>query len=122
MQALWEALKSIPRQREALDSGSAGWISNRDMKAYYLTQETSQLMRSAPRMTETRTKVPSPSELVPLKRMQADTISMKGVPSGGYQGIINVIDLFSHYSWQIPIQTVGNAASAAAAVNALVNH
>ena len=85
------------------------------MKAYYLTQESSQLMRSAPRMTETRTKVPSPSELVPLKRMQADTISMKGVPSGGYQGIINVIDLFSHYSWQIPVQTVGNAGSAAAA-------
>ena len=66
-------------------------------------------------------KVPRASELVPLRRLQADTISMKGLPSGGYQGIINVVDLFSHYSWQIPVQTVGNAASAAAAVNALLD-
>ena len=71
-------------------------------------------------MTETRTKVHRASDLVPLKRLQADTISMKGVPSGGYQGIINVVDLFSHYSWQVPVQTVGNAGSAAAAVNALL--
>ena len=44
---MWEALKSNPKQREALESGNEGWISHRDLTAFYLTQETSQLMRSA---------------------------------------------------------------------------
>eukprot|EP01043_Picozoa_sp_COSAG02_P086037 COSAG02_NODE_23568_length_714_cov_2.725203_1_plen_93_part_00 len=62
-------------------------------------------------------KVPKPEDLRPLARMQADTISLKGLPSGRYTGVINLIDIFSQYSWQIPVQTVGNASEAAAAIN-----
>jgi len=49
--------------------------------------------------------------------MQTDTISLKGLPSGRYTGVINIIDVFTQYSWQIPVQTVGSASEAAAAVN-----
>ena len=49
--------------------------------------------------------------------MLSDTISLKGLPSGRYTGVINLIDIFSQYSWQIPVQTVGSASEAAAAIN-----
>ena len=55
------------------------------MVAYYQTQETSQLMRNAPALSNTRTKVPQRKDLYPLRKMQADTISLKGMPSGGFR-------------------------------------
>eukprot|EP01043_Picozoa_sp_COSAG02_P006275 COSAG02_NODE_177_length_31154_cov_32.205152_23_plen_135_part_00 len=62
-------------------------------------------------------EIDSSEDLRPLARMQADTISLKGLPSGRYTGVINLIDIFSQYSWQIPVQTVGSASEAAAAIN-----
>ena len=43
---------------------------------------------------------------------------MKSKRSAGLRSI----DLFAHYTWQVPVQTVGSASNAAAAVNALVKH
>ena len=121
-EVLWHALQSLPRQQKALEENGRGWISYRDMAAYYQTQETAQLMRNAPALSNTRTKVPREQDMLPLRKLQADTISMKGMPSGGFHGVINIIDLFSHYTWQVPVQTVGSSSNSAAAVNALVNH
>ena len=117
--ALLEAMRSHPKQAEALrkSNGKAGWISARDVRAFYSTQEVSQLYRDAPALSKSRVKVPKPEELKPLRHLQADSISLKGLPSGRYTGVINIIDVFSQYSWQVPVQTVGSASEAAAAVN-----
>ena len=117
--ALLEAMRSNPKQAEALrkSDGKRAWISARDVRAFYSTQEVAQLYRDAPALSRTRVKVPKAEDLRPLARMQADSISLKGLPSGRYTGVINIIDIFSQYSWQIPVQTVGNASEAAAAVN-----
>ena len=100
-----------PKQAEALkqSEGKRGWISARDIEAFYSTQEVAQLYRDAPALSRTRVKVPKAEDLRPLARMQADSISLKGLPSGRYTGVINLIDIFSQYSWQIPVQTVGSA-------------
>ena len=114
--ALLEAMRSHPKQAEALkqSEGKRGWISARDIEAFYSTQEVAQLYRDAPALSRTRVKVPKAEDLRPLARMQADSISLKGLPSGRYTGVINLIDIFSQYSWQIPVQTVGSASEAAA--------
>ena len=49
-----------------------------------------------------------------------DSVSFRGLRSGRYEGIVNVIDVFSNFSWQTPVETVGNAAQSAAAVNAVL--
>jgi hypothetical protein len=76
------------------------------------TQEVAQLYRDAPALSKSRVKVPSTADMQPMARMQADTISLKGLPSGRYTGVINIIDVFTQYSWQIPVQTVGSASEA----------
>jgi hypothetical protein len=47
--ALLETVRSHPKQAEALrkSNGKAGWISARDVRAFYSTQEVSQLYRDA---------------------------------------------------------------------------
>ncbi len=117
--ALLEAMRLHPKQAEALQQsqGKRGWISARDVRAFYSTQEVAQLYRNAPALSRTGVKVSKAEDLRPLARMQADSISLKGLPSGRYTGVINIIDIFSQYSWQIPVQTVGNASEAAPAVN-----
>jgi hypothetical protein len=117
--ALLEAMRTHPKQAEALkdSEGKRAWISARDIEAFYSTQEVAQLYRDAPALSKSRVKVPSTADMQPMARMQADTISLKGLPSGRYTGVINIIDVFTQYSWQIPVQTVGSASEAAAAVN-----
>ena len=46
--ALWHALQRLDKQKESLANKGRGWISHRDMAAYYQTQEVTQLMRNAP--------------------------------------------------------------------------
>ena len=119
---LWHALQRLEKQMEILANNGRGWISHRDMAAYYQTQEVTQLMRNAPAQSNTRAVVPQQKDLYPLRKMQADTISLKGMPSGGFTGVVNIVDLFSQFSWQVPVQSVGRASSAAAAVNAAIKH
>ena len=45
-------------------------------------------MRNAPATSNTRVKVPRERDLLPLRRLQADTINMKGMPSGGFHGVL----------------------------------
>jgi hypothetical protein len=122
--ALLEAMRTHPKQAEALkeSEGKRGWISARDIEAFYKTQEVSQLYRDAPALSKSRVKVPKVGDLMPLRRMQADSISLKGLPSGRYTGVVNLIDVFTQYSWQVPVQTVGNASEAAAAINLAMKH
>ena len=47
-EALWHALQRLDRQKQSLADRGRGWISHRDMVAYYQTQEVTQLMRNAP--------------------------------------------------------------------------
>ena len=121
-EALWMALRSDPKQQEAMaiSTGGYGHISRRDMNAFYNTLESTQLYRNAPALSKTRVKVPSAEELLPLARLQADSISLKGTPSDGYSGVINIIDIFSQYTWQLPVRTVGSAEASAAAMDAFV--
>eukprot|EP01046_Picozoa_sp_COSAG06_P077305 COSAG06_NODE_25104_length_645_cov_0.772894_1_plen_196_part_10 len=117
--ALLEAMRTHPKQAEALkqSEGKRAWISARDIEAFYSTQEVAQLYRDAPALSKSRVKVPTTADMQPMARMQTDTISLKGLPSGRYTGVINLIDVFTQYSWQIPVQTVGSASEAAAAIN-----
>ena len=59
--------------------------------------------------------VPTPDELVPMRRMQADSISFVGERSGQYGGLLHVIDLFSQYTWAVPVVTVGSTSNTAEA-------
>ena len=92
-EALWHALQRLDRQKQSLANSGRGWISHRDMAAYYQTQEVTQLMRNAPAQSNTRAVVPKQKDLYPLRKLQADTISLKGMPSGGFQGVVNIVDL-----------------------------
>ena len=68
MRALWERLKEHPRQKaETLANGTdtkgrpkKAWINWRDFKQWYNGQETAQLTRRAPTVSETRSGVPPP--------------------------------------------------------------
>ena len=66
--ALLEAIRSNPKQAEALrkSDGKRAWISARDVRAFYSTQEVAQLYRDAPALSRTRVKVPKAEDLRPL--------------------------------------------------------
>ena len=122
LRATWQALNDTDKQREFMaNNNGSGWISFSDLRAYYLQQEVTQLMRNAPVLTKTKVRVPRPSELVPLRRMQADSISFVGAKSGQYTGVLHVIDLFSQYTWAVPVVTLGKASNAVQAFEAILN-
>ena len=122
LRALWQALNDTEEQRDfmARNNGS-GWISFSDLRAYYLQQEVTQLMRNAPVLTKTKVRVPRPSELMPLRRMQADSISFVGAKSGQYTGVLHVIDLFSQFTWAVPVVTLGKASNTVQAFKAILD-
>ena len=78
-------------------------------------------MRNAPVLTKTKVRVPRPSELVPLRRMQADSISFVGAKSGQYTGVLHVIDLFSQFTWAVPVVTLGKQSNTIQAFKAILN-
>ena len=122
LRALWQALNDTDKQREFMaENNGSGWISFSDLRAYYLQQEVAQLMRNAPVLTKTKVRVPRASELVPLRRMQADSISFVGAKSGQYTGVLHVIDLFSQYTWAVPVVTLGKASNAVNAFRAILD-
>ncbi len=121
MQALWHAIEDTKKQRNFMaKNGGARFISFEDMRAWYLQQEITQLMRYAPSLTKTMVTVPSAATLQPLLRMQGDTVVMKGAKSGQYTGIVHFIDVYSQFTWAIPVITVGKASNTAAAFRAVL--
>ena len=49
LRALWQALNDTDKQREFMaNNNGSGWVSFSDLRAYYLQQEVTQLMRNAP--------------------------------------------------------------------------
>ena len=121
MQALWHAIEDTKKQQNHMaKNGGARFISFEDMRAWYLQQEITQLMRNAPTLTKTMVAVPTTGTLQPLLKMQGDTVVMKGAKSGPYTGIVHFIDVYSHFTWAIPVITVGKASNAAAACRAVL--
>lgn len=121
LRALWQALNDTDKQRQFMaENNGSGWISFSDLRAYYLQQEVTQLMRNAPVQTKTKVRVPRASELVPLRRMQADSISFVGAKSGQYTGVLHVMDLFSQFTWAVPVVTLGKASNAVNAFKAIL--
>lgn len=121
LRALWQALMDTQKQQDHIAAHKGrGWISFHDLRSWYLQQESAQLMRNAPVLTKTKVRVPDVDDLLPLKRMQADSISFVGAKSGRYTGVLHVIDLFSQFTWAIPVVTVGSASNTAAAFAALL--
>ena len=59
--------------------------------------------------------------LVPLRRMQADSISFVGAKSGQYTGVLHVIDLFSQFTWAVPVVTLGKQSNTIQAFKAILN-
>ena len=100
MRALWEALRENPLQRAALDAGGPAYIPWRDFKLWYNSQETAQLTRRAPTVSQTRSGVPPPGELFALSHLQADLIDMGELASGGKRYIMNVVDIVTGFSFQ----------------------
>ena len=107
MRALWEHLKKHPRQKaETLANGKdskgrpkKAWINWRDFKQWYNGQETAQLTRRAPTVSETRSGVPPPGEMFALAHLQADLIDMGELATGRKRYIMNVVDVVTGFSF-----------------------
>ena len=111
VRALWEAFNDTnERQKAAMQAsdGGRGWISWRDMRAWYGAQELAQITRNAKPSSKTLAHVPTQRELKPFVRMQLDSIVMSkktadgveaGLPDGGYTAIINLVCNFSRYTY-----------------------
>ena len=99
MRALWEALRSNPLQKAALDAGGPAYITWRDFKLWYNSQETAQLMRRAPTVSQTRSGVPPPGQLYALAHLQSDLIDMGELASNNKRYIMNTVDVVTGYSF-----------------------
>ena len=99
MRALWEALRDNPLQKAALDTGGAAFIPWRDFKLWYNSQETAQLMRRAPTVSQTRSGVPPPGQLYALAHLQSDLIDMGELASNNKRYIMNTVDVVTGYSF-----------------------
>ena len=99
MRALWEALRDNPLQKAALDAGGAAYIPWRDFKLWYNSQETAQLMRRAPTVSQTRSSVPPPGQLYALAHLQSDLIDMGELASNNKRYIMNTVDVVTGYSF-----------------------
>jgi hypothetical protein len=107
MRALWERLKDHPRQKaETLANGTdskgrpkKSWINWRDFKQWYNSQETAQLTRRAPTVSQTRSGVPPPGEMFALAHLQADLIDMGELATGRKRYIMNIVDVVTGFSF-----------------------
>ena len=103
---LWEQLRDDPRQEAAFaaSDGREGWISWRQVRRYYNAQESAQLFRRAPTVSQTRAVLPRTLE--PFVALQADCISLgswsypRNVPQGQqHQYIFVCVDYVTRYCW-----------------------
>ena len=111
VRALWEAFNDTnDRQKKALQDseGERGWISWRDMRAWYNAQELAQITRNAKPVSKTLARVPTQRELKPFMRMQLDSIVMSkktsdggdaGLPDQGMTAIIDLVCAFTRYTF-----------------------
>ena len=79
VRALWESFNDTnERQKQELrdSDGKKGWISWRDMRAWYNAQELAQVTRNAKAVSKTLARVPTQRDLKPFARMQLDSIVM----------------------------------------------
>jgi hypothetical protein len=84
------------------------WISWREARAYVAAQESNQLMLPANPKTSSMATGFRKSMLVPLVRFQLDVIDMsktadrsKSFADHGYTKVLNMIDIYSGYTWQM---------------------
>ena len=72
VRALWESFNDTnERQKQDLrdSDGNKGWISWRDMRAWYNAQELAQVTRNAKAVSKTLARVPTQRDLKPFARM-----------------------------------------------------
>ena len=77
VRALWESFNDTnERQKQALQDsdGKKGWISWRDMRAWYGSQELAQITRNAKSVSKTLARVPTQRDLKPFARIIAPMV------------------------------------------------
>ena len=127
VRALWEILKNTEEQKAALNSGkklTEGFLTWRDVRAWYNAQETVQKHARANKASRTLVKLPTDDQMKPFLRFQVDTIEMaqgnnkkdddsawkpgqsltddkdkRGLPDQGMRKVYHMIDLFTNYSF-----------------------
>ena len=127
VRALWELLKQHPKQIAELErtNNKFGWISWRELRAWYGAQESVQRHRRANKKSKTLVKLPDEETLRPFARMQLDTIEMgrekraggdapyrlgdnvqvddeidrRGLPDGNMNKIFHLVDMATNYSF-----------------------
>ena len=124
VRALWESFNDTnERQKAAMQAsdGDKGWISWRDMRAWYGAQELAQITRNAKPSSKTLAHVPTQRELKPFARMQLDSIVMSkktadganaGLPDQGMTAIIDLVCNFTRYTFLGGVKTLTAAQTA----------
>eukprot|EP01046_Picozoa_sp_COSAG06_P005413 COSAG06_NODE_240_length_19339_cov_16.770582_16_plen_550_part_00 len=128
VRGLWESFNDTnERQQKALQDsdGKKGWISWRDMRAWYNAQELAQLTRNAKPASKTLAHVPTQRELKPFARMQLDSIVMSkktadganaGLPDQGMTAIIDLVCNFTRYTFLGAVKRLRQVETAAVVI------
>jgi hypothetical protein len=128
VRGLWESFNDTnERQKKDLQDsdGKKGWISWRDMRAWYNAQELAQLTRNAKPSSKTLAHVPTQRELKPFARMQLDSIVMSkktadganaGLPDQGMTAIIDLVCNFTRYTFLGAVKRLRQVETAAVVI------
>eukprot|EP01045_Picozoa_sp_COSAG04_P016428 COSAG04_NODE_1371_length_7040_cov_8.745714_4_plen_615_part_00 len=112
--ALYEAIRGTDEQKAALadSGGEQGFVTWRDVRAWYNAQEVAQLTRPAKKKSKSAAKVFSAQQMAPYVTMGIDSIVMfrpgssraESLQSEGHNAIVQLVDYFSRYSWLVAVR------------------
>ena len=74
------------------------WINWLAFKNWYNSQETAQLMRRAPTVSQTRSGMPPPNDMVPFARMQADLADFGEMAFNQYRYLMIITDVVTGFT------------------------
>eukprot|EP01047_Picozoa_sp_COSAG01_P048893 COSAG01_NODE_4795_length_4739_cov_16.309267_3_plen_513_part_00 len=99
---LWTSFnENNEKQKASLsDDNKSAWVPWRTLQLYVSEQSTNQLMRDAKTPSKSLAIVPTKSNMVPFKKFMVDSIVMRSNRDGRHAYIVNMIDIYTRYSWQ----------------------
>jgi hypothetical protein len=124
VRAVWEELRDHPKQEAELQrtNNKFGWITWRQLRAFYNAFESNQRHRKANPVSKTLVKVPKQEDLLPFKKMQLDTLVFAkgnkvadglpdaGLPDNGRRSVYNLVDLATNYNFLYAAKSAPNTA------------
>eukprot|EP01047_Picozoa_sp_COSAG01_P071538 COSAG01_NODE_11135_length_1998_cov_10.280674_1_plen_241_part_10 len=99
---LWTSFnENNERQKASLsDDNKSAWVPWRTLQLYVSEQSTNQLMRDAKEPARSLAIVPRPNNMIFLKNCQIDSIVLRNASDGRHAYIVNMVDVYTRYSWQ----------------------